>query len=587
MDDADTGADTSDERPSSSERTPRPSTDLIARDRYRLVDRLARGGMGEVMVARDEQIGRDVAIKRMRAAEPNDRAIQRFLREARVQGRLEHPAIVPVHEIGRGPDGLPFFVMKKIAGTTLASRIAEGGTLQQLLRAFVDVCLAVEFAHVRGVIHRDLKPENIIVGDFGEVYVLDWGVAKVVGEADADLGDVSSGQSGENATSAGAIVGTPGYMAPEQIRSEPDIDARADVYALGCMLFAILAGDDLHPRGPKGLQSAVQGADARPSQRAPGRAIPVELDALCVEATAKDRGARIATARELGDRVQQFLDGDRDHETRRQLARDHLARGRDAFERDDRSVAMREAGSALALDPALAGAAELLGGLMLEPPKTIPPEVDEALSHDEIETAKINARDGVVIYLAILAFVPLIWWMAPAGSVWAPVLAVPTLLCLAICWRGRVDERHGERLGWLTLLTATITMFVALMFTPLFIAPGFAAVASMTMLFTAGKTRLSSPIAVAIVMEIAVLGPWLLEHLHVLPSSTVVDVDGIHLHPAAIGPHEPRALVVSTLYASMLIILACAIARARREHERETKRQLLVQAWQLRQLLPR
>ena len=167
--------------------------DTLIAGRYRVQRRIGKGGMGEVMAARDEQIGREVAIKRMRAANPSQRAIERFLREAQVQGRLEHPAIVPVHEIGRDTDGLPFFVMKKLVATSLAKLLEEGASRQRLLRAFAEVCLCIEFAHVRGIVHRDLKPDNVMLGDFGEIYVLDWGVAKVVGEEDGDFGDVGSG----------------------------------------------------------------------------------------------------------------------------------------------------------------------------------------------------------------------------------------------------------------------------------------------------------------------------------------------------------------------------------------------------------
>ena len=193
------------------------SSDTVVAKRYRLGRRIGKGGMGEVMAARDEQVGRDVAIKRMRAARPSERAIARFLREASVQGRLEHPAIVPVHEIGRDDDNLPFFVMKKVSGTALASLVSyrDEATQQRMLRAFVDVCLAMEFAHVRGIVHRDLKPDNIMLGDFGEVYILDWGVAKVIGEHE-DFYDVDSG-SGEHATKAGTAFGSPGYMSPEQV----------------------------------------------------------------------------------------------------------------------------------------------------------------------------------------------------------------------------------------------------------------------------------------------------------------------------------------------------------------------------------
>ncbi|HEX7838973.1 MAG TPA: serine/threonine-protein kinase, partial [Kofleriaceae bacterium] len=318
-------------------RPPRAGSPVLA-SRYRLGRRIGKGGMGEVIAARDEQVGRDVAIKRMRAASPGERATRRFLREASIQGRLEHPAIVPVHELGRDEDGLPFFVMKKLSGTTLGKILGDPAIraqigLQRLLRAFAEVCLAIELAHVRGIIHRDLKPENILLGDFGEVYILDWGVAKVIGEDDdGEFADLGSGQHG---TAAGTAIGTPGYMAPEQARGLPDIDGRADIYALGCVLFEILTGEPLHPRaglpGGDTTQQTTAERDVLPSQRARGREIPPELDALCADATAAGRAERIRTARELGDRVQRFLDGDRDLALRRDLARAHFARAQTAF----------------------------------------------------------------------------------------------------------------------------------------------------------------------------------------------------------------------------------------------------------------
>ncbi len=271
--------------------------------RYRPGGVIGRGGMGEVVSARDEQIGRSVAIKRMRGHDAPPEAVARFLREARIQGRLEHPAIVPVHELHDTGDE-PFFVMKQLAGTTLADVIAERPR-NVLLRAFVEVCLAIEFAHTRGVIHRDLKPANIMLGDFGEVYVLDWGIARVAGEEAlrSNFADVDTLEGG--ATEAGTVLGTPGYMSPEQIRGDADLDGRSDVYALGCILFEILAGKPLHPRGQAGLASALVGSDERPSRHAD---VPPELDAVCVTATAVAREARFASARALADAVQRYLD---------------------------------------------------------------------------------------------------------------------------------------------------------------------------------------------------------------------------------------------------------------------------------------
>ena len=156
--------------------------------RYRISGSLGAGGMGEVLLATDSQIDREVAIKRM-LHEPTGPAVARFLREAKVQGRLDHPAIVPVHELASDSEGRPFFVMKRLVGTTLGDVLARYTsdpryTRPKLLRSFADVCRAIELAHSRNVIHRDLKPANIMLGDYGEVYVLDWGIARVLGETD-------------------------------------------------------------------------------------------------------------------------------------------------------------------------------------------------------------------------------------------------------------------------------------------------------------------------------------------------------------------------------------------------------------------
>ncbi|MEO7729385.1 MAG: serine/threonine-protein kinase, partial [Kofleriaceae bacterium] len=180
---------------------------------YELGELLGRGGMGEVLLAHDGVIGREVAIKRMRHADPTPEAETRFVREAKIQARLQHPAIVPVHELGRDEAGRPYFTMKRLAGRTLQELLGE--PMQRLLRAFVEVCLAVEFAHEHGVIHRDIKPTNIMLGDFGEVYMLDWGVALVLGDGTAKP-SVTDIAALEGETQVGAVMGTPGYMPPEQ-----------------------------------------------------------------------------------------------------------------------------------------------------------------------------------------------------------------------------------------------------------------------------------------------------------------------------------------------------------------------------------
>ena len=366
--------------------------------RYEPGQTLGEGGMGVVRLASDRRIGREVAIKAMRGADASRRdLVARFLREACVQGQLEHPAIVPVYDLGRDPGGALYFTMKRVRGETFEQIVArlrsnDGDAARQhtrrkLLTAFASACQAVEFAHTRGVVHRDLKPANVMLGDFGEVYVLDWGVAKLVGVSDAVVTgrpSIVPGSDPGSRTSAGATMGTPGYMSPEQALGEP-VDERADVYALGAILFEVLCLQPLHEaRTVEGaLTSTVQGAEARASVRAPHLDVPPELESLCVRATQVEPADRFQTVRELLEALERFLDGDRDVERRRQLAVEHTRAARRAAdealaERDPSSVARREAlrevGRALALDPSSEEAVATLVALLTRPPREMPPE---------------------------------------------------------------------------------------------------------------------------------------------------------------------------------------------------------------------
>ncbi|MBA2540082.1 MAG: serine/threonine protein kinase [Deltaproteobacteria bacterium] len=583
----------------------RPAPAAPIAGRYQVARRLGKGGMGEVMLARDEQVGRDVAIKRMRAADPTERQVQRFLREASIQGRLEHPAIVPVHEIGKDTDGLPFFAMKKLAGITLSkiledqqnardsqSEIGKSSrfSLQRILRAFVEVCLAVEFAHVRGVVHRDLKPDNIMLGDFGEVYVLDWGVAKIAGEHDDDFTDVdSSGGSGENATIVGTTIGTPGYMAPEQIRGG-EIDGRTDVYTLGCLLFEILAAEPLHPRGYDGMQSALFRSGEMPSARATTRDIPPELDLLCAQATHAEPELRLQTARELGDRVQQFLDGDRDLATRRTLAKQHLDRAREAFsesiandDQSHRSTAMREAAGALALDPAQPGAAELMGRLMLEPPKKLPREVENAITEDNVRAARINAKGGLLAVVGGLALTPLLWWVAPAGSPWVIAL---TIVMIVMGGVSIYNLKASQPLTGLVVVgNAVIIGMIACGYSPLLIAPGLAAVLTMAMVFTPRFSVFGSGFSVAASAILAVFGPLFLELAGVLDASARFDEHGVVFKAPAVAATTTPLIVTYGVYCFVLIIGAAWIAEMMRTRTRDAHKHLQLQAWQLKQIV--
>ncbi|HSD88227.1 MAG TPA: serine/threonine-protein kinase [Kofleriaceae bacterium] len=566
--------------------------------RYRIGDVLGQGGMGEVLSARDEQIGRPVAIKRLRVESPSPEVLARFLREARIQGRLEHPAVVPVHELWN-EGGQPFFVMKQLAGTTLADvipklalrdrRALEDFTLQRLLRAFAEVCLAIEFAHTRQVVHRDLKPANIVLGDFGEVYVLDWGIARITEVTDddhrdsfADIGTVAGTE-----TIAGAILGTPGYIAPEQIRGDFFLDGRADVYSLGCILFEILALQPLHPRGQPGLASALAGIDARPSVRAPALEIPPELDTICVKATQVDPNLRYDTARELGNAVQHFLDGNRDLALRRELATTELATARAALKAGngptERRDALRASARALALDPTDREAADLVGHLMLEPPVETPEEVEREIESLDLEALRTSARFGMLAAIAYLAFFPLLYWIG-FRETW--YLVAGPALCIAIV----LDEilvapRHPYLSGYFAI-TANLAMFAlfAWMVSPVVIGPG-PAIIMVTLMAT--HRKLIRPWQLALLTAAATLLPWILELAGVFPSRLSVSGNTMHITTSA-GHLDPAATLAGLfIYTLAVIHLAALLSRLQDDDRRKTRRAMQLQSWTLRQLVPR
>ncbi|HEV3383937.1 MAG TPA: serine/threonine-protein kinase, partial [Gemmata sp.] len=294
-------------------------------ERYTLTRLHASGGLGRIWLARDDNLGRDVALKDLRPERANNPSTwARFLREARVTGQLEHPNIVPVYEVGHGSNDQPFYTMRFVRGRTL-SEAARGYhnpqlegqpgvmTLRELLNAFVGVCNAIAYAHSRGVIHRDLKPQNVVLGDYGEVLVLDWGLAKVTGETEAEDLSVPPALKGESTgiidrTMAGQVLGTPAYMAPEQAEGRLDLlDARTDVYGLGAVLYEILTGRPPFTGGDTAtvLRRVTHEPPARPRSLAAGT--PAALDAICMKALEKKSADRYAAAKDLAADIQHWL----------------------------------------------------------------------------------------------------------------------------------------------------------------------------------------------------------------------------------------------------------------------------------------
>jgi serine/threonine-protein kinase len=283
----------------------------------------ARGGLGEVFVARDEQLQREVALKRIKsehADHPDSR--QRFLREAEVTSRLEHPGVVPVHGLAHDPEGRPCYAMRFVQGETLQEAIyrfhdadkpgrdpgERGLTLRQLLSRFIAVCNTIAYAHSRGILHRDLKPANIMLGKYGETLVVDWGLAKPFTrtEVERTTGEETLCPTPEEAgggTRIGQAVGTPAYMSPEQAAGQP-LSPASDIFGLGATLYTLLTGQPPY-KGDRVMDKARLGK-LIPPQRIK-KEVPRALEAVCLKAMAVDPQERYATALELAADVEHWL----------------------------------------------------------------------------------------------------------------------------------------------------------------------------------------------------------------------------------------------------------------------------------------
>ncbi|MDP7033874.1 MAG: serine/threonine-protein kinase, partial [Planctomycetota bacterium] len=290
--------------------------------RYRNPVELDRGGAGVVFAVTDPDLERSVAIKILHGdgSEPIQEKERRFLREAKITGQLEHPNIVPVYELGHSSDGKPFFAMKRIEGHSLHNHMGElgarlGTERTRLLGVFLKICDGVSFAHSKQIVHRDLKPANIMLGEYGEVWVVDWGLARYLGESvgfGSSCPESTSNSWRGEVTIEGTIMGTPTYMAPEQARGHTEgVDTRTDIYALGVMLYRILTGELPYEGESSGevIEKVLGGYFLSPSERTSGLMVPRELDAVVLKAMASDPADRYATVLGLQKDIQAYLDG--------------------------------------------------------------------------------------------------------------------------------------------------------------------------------------------------------------------------------------------------------------------------------------
>jgi serine/threonine protein kinase/tetratricopeptide (TPR) repeat protein len=296
--------------------------------RFRILRPHARGGLGEVFVALDQELHREVALKQIQERHADDADSRgRFVLEAEITGGLEHPGIVPVYGLGQYADGRPFYAMRFIKGDSLKDAIAQfheadvpgrdpgerSLTLRKLLGRFVDVCNAIGYAHSRGVLHRDLKPGNIMLGHYGETLVVDWGLAKAVGRQEQYQGVPEatlrpSSASGSAETLPGAALGTPAFMSPEQAAGKLDLLGPAsDVYSLGATLYCMLTGRA--PYEGTDLVAIVQRVQRGQfvSPRQVRRSVPAALDAVCRKAMARQPEGRYGSARALAEDLEHWL----------------------------------------------------------------------------------------------------------------------------------------------------------------------------------------------------------------------------------------------------------------------------------------
>ncbi|MBI2571302.1 MAG: serine/threonine protein kinase [Candidatus Schekmanbacteria bacterium] len=310
-------------------------------ERYCELGEIGRGGMGRVLAVVDRDFRRQVAMKVLPLEDSSADKATRFLREARITGQLEHPAVVPAYDMGinrsNGRSEL-FYTMKRVTGRSLAALAREhheqarGGDparvalgLRRLVRIVQRVCQAVDYAHERGVLHRDLKPQNVMVGDYGEAYLVDWGLATKRGEADSGSADVASETS--EAAVVSRLVGTPAYLPLEVARGEAP-DERSDVYGLGAILFQILYGTAPHHGDTVAdvLAAAASDEAQAPAEHA-GAVVPPELAAICRQAMARNPSQRTASARALHAELEEYLEGVKERERRGQEARRLAAEG--------------------------------------------------------------------------------------------------------------------------------------------------------------------------------------------------------------------------------------------------------------------
>jgi eukaryotic-like serine/threonine-protein kinase len=447
------------------------------------------------------------------------------------------------------------------------------------------VCFAIERAHSRDVVHRDIKPSNVMLGDFNDVYVIDWGVARVLKTrrtssiaAAVDLDSLPADETG-----VGVMLGTPGFMAPEQMKGD-DVGPGADVYSLGALLFEMLTNDSLHPPGKPAIASTLSKPTQSPAARHPELNIPPELDALCFQALDEDPTKR-PTAREMGDRVQKYLDGDRDLARRKTLAAENLEQARKLLaDPNKQTQAGQLAARALALDPESKEAAEIVSRLILEPPKELPPALVESLEESERE---LNAQRGKSAMKAFLT----LWFVFPVFVLFQEIqnwthmilLYVVVTLMAALSWQ---NGRTGRTPTWMTMFGNFAVAFMFSRLTGSFVLT-VGLVAGQTLALSSRSFLARNRHWMILWIFVALMTPVALEWFGILEPTWQMTPQGFLVHGTILKTTHLRdvgVLAFSQVALAVVVgLFAMSITRAREDAQRRAH----IQAWHLQQLLPR
>lgn len=577
--------------------------------RFTPISPLDEGGMGQVLQALDTHLGRHVVVKRLHehlADNAEQRA--RFFRESKIQSSLNHPGVVPLHAAGVDETGLPFIAMKQVRGRVLSEVLASRRlgdprsvaefSRRRLLRDFAKLCWTVAFAHSKHVVHRDIKPANVMLGELGEVYLLDWGIATWSGAADTGLGPSSSADRDDPAATAPAgltdphgALGTPAYMSPEHARGGAFVVPASDVFALGAILFELLTGKRLNPGrgGSEAMLLALLPVAERARERLESSQVPDGLRALVLGATHFDIEER-PTAAQLAESVERLVSVEGQRKERQRRARRYE---RQAFALLDGGgeagamAALRILNRADALAPAHSKAAELLAELVSQADTLGLHGSSVGLQARLQQHRQKGITSSVLIMIPAAITLATLTWLA-GGPRWSlvPTLVGTSLLTTLLVYaqrRGSVPSWHYTVSG---LVGGSAAASLCVVGGPLVLVP-VCVLAHFALLLTNARADAKVRFRQAVLAVSCVLVPFLLQLVGVLPTSYVFEGGGMRIRP--IGFELSGVALwgfVGVASALLMSLTVLALARSARSLT-QAERKLFAQRWILGSMLKR